>query len=78
MNSELASGIMFVKGNIKILGKHYEAVTSGSKLALPRELAGIPVVKDDEEDFAIVRVTHSVPGRKGATCCGIRHHQGRD
>lgn len=53
LNSELASGIVFVRENIKILDKHYDAVTLGGTSALPRELAGIPVMlgNDDDEEF---------------------------
>ena len=54
MNEELASGIMFVKENLKLLKQYYAEVTKDFKNALPLQFTGLPdcfnIKAEDEID----------------------------
>ena len=54
MNEELASGIMFVKENLKLLKQYYAEVTKDFENALPLQFTGLPdcfnIKAEDEID----------------------------
>ena len=47
LDETIASGIMFVKENVRVLRKHYTLLTKNDKNALPLAQSGIPVPDDE-------------------------------
>ena len=47
LDGTIASGIMFVKENVRVLRKHYTLLTKNDKNALPLAQSGIPVPDDE-------------------------------